>query len=392
MSSVSKILVGSPTYKTVVGNVTRIHKIVVGVPLSTVTIGPYADIDNIVGVDTSGGKIDGYSLVYDSASGNFVSNREPLINVDGKTYPSDSAHSNILIRRSGTQGEPVILQQGEMAYSYLTDGSTDGFGNGGDRLYIATGDNDGNGNSTNIEVIGGKYYTDLLNHPHGELRPNSAIIVDGASRVDVLNADSGNIDTLVSLLATINDTRTDLVQSSNFVLRAEAQDTFLTTQQSTGRTTLNWRDVEVFRTDSVAVVKYNNPFPGTVPPVWVADKGVVLEKNLDVKGYTFLDSTTVRGSLLVERNLVVQGQTTYVNTNDLIVKDRQIVVANGSVDRFQASTAGIAVGDSNSPYAYIQYRVTSNDSACWYFDPGICAPEITINELKFEIIDCGTYA
>ncbi len=58
MASGSKILVGSPTYKTVVGNVTRIKKVVVGVPLSTVTIGPYADIDNIVGVDTTG-KVDG---------------------------------------------------------------------------------------------------------------------------------------------------------------------------------------------------------------------------------------------------------------------------------------------------------------------------------------------
>ena len=52
MASVDKILIGSPTYKTVVGNVTRIHKVVVGTPLSTVVIGPYADIDNIVGLDT----------------------------------------------------------------------------------------------------------------------------------------------------------------------------------------------------------------------------------------------------------------------------------------------------------------------------------------------------
>ena len=30
MASIDKILIGSPTYKTVVGNVTRVHKVVVG--------------------------------------------------------------------------------------------------------------------------------------------------------------------------------------------------------------------------------------------------------------------------------------------------------------------------------------------------------------------------
>ena len=141
MASVDKILIGSPTYKTVVGNVTRIHKVVVGTPLTTTVIGPYADIDNIVGLDTSG-KTQGGTITYDSDTGTFVVGEDPIIEIDGKTYPSDSAHTNILIRRSGTQGEPVKLQQGELAYSFLSDPATDGFGNGGDRLYIAVGPND----------------------------------------------------------------------------------------------------------------------------------------------------------------------------------------------------------------------------------------------------------
>ena len=392
MASVSKILVGSPTYKTVVGNVTRIKKVVVGVPLSTVTIGPYADIDNIVGVDTTG-KVDGGALVYDSASGNFVANRNPILEVDGKTYPSDSAHTNILIRRSGTQGEPVVLQQGEMAYSYLPDPATDGFGNGGDRLYIATGENDGNGNSTSIDVIGGKYFTDLLNHQQGTLTPNSAILVDDQSSVDILNAGIGNINSLISDDATITTTITPLIQTTDFTLRALNQDTFLTASLTTGSTIVNWRDYEVFRSDSVTVVKYGvGRIPGVDEPTVEAGYGAVLENNLEVKGYSFLDSTTVRGSLLVEKNLVVLGESTYVRTNDLLIKDRQIVVADGSVDKYQATRSGIAVGDSNTPFAYIQYRVTSDDSACWHFDPGICAPDITVNELKFEVIDCGSYA
>ena len=117
MASVDKILIGSPTYKTVVGNVTRVHKVVVGTPLSTVVIGPYADIDNIIGLDTSA-KTEGGVITYDSDLETFYVNNELTIKVDGGIYPvgtsapfnPDSDYSNILIRRSGTAGEPTDLQ------------------------------------------------------------------------------------------------------------------------------------------------------------------------------------------------------------------------------------------------------------------------------------------
>ena len=93
--------------------------------------------------------------------------------------------SILRIKRSGTSGNPSTLGQGELAYSSLADNGS----NGGDRLYIGTG-TETSGNAVNHEVIGGKYFTSKLDHTLGTLTPNSAILVDVNSKIDVLNVDN----------------------------------------------------------------------------------------------------------------------------------------------------------------------------------------------------------
>jgi hypothetical protein len=93
--------------------------------------------------------------------------------------------SILRIKRSGTSGNPSTLGQGELAYSSLADNGS----NGGDRLYIGTG-TETSGNAVNHEVIGGKYFTSKLDHTLGTLTPNSAILVDANSKIDVLNVDN----------------------------------------------------------------------------------------------------------------------------------------------------------------------------------------------------------
>ena len=93
--------------------------------------------------------------------------------------------SILRIKRSGTAGDPTTLGQGELAYSSLADNGS----NGGDRLYIGTGTENA-GNAVNHEVIGGKYFTSKLDHALGTLTPNSAILVDVNSKIDVLNVDN----------------------------------------------------------------------------------------------------------------------------------------------------------------------------------------------------------
>lgn len=93
------------------------------------------------------------------------------------------------IKRSGVSGNPPTLAQGELAYSYLADNGS----NGGDRLYIGTGTETA-GDAANHEVIGGKYFVDMLDHNKGTLTANSAIVVDAASKIDQIKVDNITID------------------------------------------------------------------------------------------------------------------------------------------------------------------------------------------------------
>lgn len=107
--------------------------------------------------------------------------------------------SIIRIKRSGVQGNPSILAQGELAYSYFN-------GEGGDRLYIGTG-TETNGDAVNHTVIGGAYYVSLLggegNAPFGTATPNTALILDSDGKVDTLSA--GGITFLGSEISAAGD-------------------------------------------------------------------------------------------------------------------------------------------------------------------------------------------
>jgi hypothetical protein len=105
--------------------------------------------------------------------------------------------SIIRIKRSSTSGNPSTLGAGELAYSALTDNGS----NGGDRLYIGMGTETA-GNAVNHVVIGGKFFTDMLDHNKGTLTSNSAIITDSDSKIDNLLVD--NLQLNGSTLSTTN--------------------------------------------------------------------------------------------------------------------------------------------------------------------------------------------
>jgi len=91
----------------------------------------------------------------------------------------------IKIKRSEVAGNPTTLGAGELAYSGLTDNGS----NGGDRLYIGMGTETA-GNAVNHVVIGGKFFTDRLDHTAGTLTASSAIIVDSNKKIDNLLVDN----------------------------------------------------------------------------------------------------------------------------------------------------------------------------------------------------------
>jgi hypothetical protein len=115
--------------------------------------------------------------------------------------------SIIRIKRSSVSGNPTTLAAGELAYSNLTDNGS----NGGDRLYIGMGTETA-GNAANRVVIGGKYFTDMLDHTRGQLNANSALITDANSKLDNLKVD--NLD-LNGNTISVTDTNGNLVLAAN---------------------------------------------------------------------------------------------------------------------------------------------------------------------------------
>jgi hypothetical protein len=109
--------------------------------------------------------------------------------------------SVIRIKRSSVSGNPATLGAGELAYSALTDNGS----NGGDRLYIGIGA-ETSGNAVNHFVIGGKYFTDMLDHTPGTLTASSAIVLDASSKINNINV--GNL-TLTGSTNTISSTDTN---------------------------------------------------------------------------------------------------------------------------------------------------------------------------------------
>jgi hypothetical protein len=103
--------------------------------------------------------------------------------------------TTIKIKRGAATSEtaPTQLGAGELAVTY---GDASSQANGGDRLYIGNSAADAN------LIIGGKYFTDLIDHVHGTLTASSALISDSNSKLDNLKVD--NIDLNGSAITTTN--------------------------------------------------------------------------------------------------------------------------------------------------------------------------------------------
>ena len=86
----------------------------------------------------------------------------------------------IQIKRSSAATAPSTLKLGELAYTYGTGTQA----NSGDRLFIGEGGVDGNGDANNITVIGGQYFTDMLDHVAGTLTGSSALTADSNLAID----------------------------------------------------------------------------------------------------------------------------------------------------------------------------------------------------------------
>ena len=93
-------------------------------------------------------------------------------------------------RSTGTTAPGAnILKNGELAYTMGTGTQ----GNGGGRLYIGQ-DSNGSGYANSASIVGGKYFTDMLDHVAGVNTASSALIVDANKKLDELNVDFVSIN------------------------------------------------------------------------------------------------------------------------------------------------------------------------------------------------------
>ena len=105
----------------------------------------------------------------------------------------------VRIKRSATSGNPTTLGAGELAYSGLTDNGS----NGGDRLYVGFGTETA-GNAANHFVIGGKYFTDIIDGATNANTANKLVKRDGSGNFSagtITATLTGNADTATSAAA-----------------------------------------------------------------------------------------------------------------------------------------------------------------------------------------------
>ena len=119
--------------------------------------------------------------------------------------------SNILIKRSTGATAPGTITYGELA---VTIGGNGTQANADDRLFV--GDNNGA-----AQIVGGKYFTDMLDHVAGTLTASSAVVVDSNSKIDNWNVDDINLNGNTLTTGTAD---TDLILAANGTGKVVIQD------------------------------------------------------------------------------------------------------------------------------------------------------------------------
>ena len=178
--------------------------------------------------------------------------------------------SNILIKRSTGSTAPGTITYGELA---LTTGANGTQANAGDRLFA--GDNNGA-----AQVVGGRYFTDMLDHVHGTLTASSAVVLDSNSKIDNWNVDDINLNANVITTAT---TDADLIFRANGTGKLVIEDGQELEFGTTG-------DVELVFNDSDAVLDVKR-VAGT-PDLRIADDMKLIFGNNKDASITYDETTS----------------------------------------------------------------------------------------------------
>ena len=214
--------------------------------------------------------------------------------------------SNILIKRSTGSTAPGTITYGELA---LTTGANGTQANAGDRLFA--GDNNGA-----AQVVGGRYFTDMLDHVHGTLTASSAVVLDSNSKIDNWNVDDINLNANVITTAT---TDADLIFRANGTGKLVIEDGQELEFGTTG-------DVEFSFNDSDAVLDVKR-VAGT-PDLRIADDMKLIFGNNKDASITYDETTSDK--LLIDGADIQIGTTSTSKVNFANTTDASNVATAGA--------------------------------------------------------------
>jgi hypothetical protein len=270
------------------------------------------------------------------------------------------------------------LQTGEMAYSFTSN-----------KLFI------GNDQATvHGDIIGGKYFTDLLDHTLGTLTANSAILVDSNLKIDVLNVDNITLD---SNTISTTDGNGNLILNPNGSGHVETQGsldvvgtlTVSGTQTFTGQTSVASLNVLDLTATRLVFTAANGELVDDVDLTYNGSElsvvGSILVDNLDLNGNT-ISAVNTNGDIVLTPNGA--GNVNVNSTQALLIPSGLVgtrptpastgngaIRYNESVGRFEGTVSGAWTGLGGvvdvDQDTYITAEEGSDDDTLRFYAAGV---------------------
>ena len=275
----------------------------------------------------------------------------------------------IKIKRTTGTTAPSSLNAGELAYS----GGAGTQGNNGQRLFI--GDP---ANSNAVTVIGGNYFSNLLDHAHGTTTASSALIVNAAKSTSELRTPALYLGT------SGNDT---LVTSTAAELNALDGIT-------TNVTELNYLDGTALGTvvASKVIAVDSNKDIGSFRNITLTgelDAGSLdVSGNIDVYGVSNLDNTDIDGSLTVDGAVDINATTFDVDATGLVSIDS----SDSYGIKIGANSSGkpVTIGHTTSEVTVGDNLVVTGNLTVSGTTTTVNSSTVAIADPIFEIGESGT--
>lgn len=253
----------------------------------------------------------------------------------------------IKLKYSSTTNQPAddLLQLAEPAYSYASD-----------KLFIGADD----AGTIVPHAIGGKFFTDMLDHTKGVLTASSAIVTDSNNKIDVLNVDNLTFD---GNTITSTDANGDIVLTPNGTgeIDLNANVNISGSLSVTGGLDLNGQvtmaSAQVEDLTAGRVILAGTPASGlggelvdSAEFTYTQGSGVI---DIDITGTLSVDNVTIDGNDISTSN--TNGNLTFTPNGTGIV-----VVNTTTGLKVASGTAGTRPSAATVGNAVIRYNETTN--------------------------------